>query len=328
MTIIFMGTPIFAVPSLNALIEAGHDVVAVVTQPDRAGGRGMGVRCSPVKEAAFAHDIEVLQPQKIRDKWFIEKLKALRPEVIVVVAYGKILPEQILSIPPLGCINVHASLLPKYRGAAPINHAIISGDGKTGVSTMQMDTGMDTGPVFFTEEVNIEYDDTAEDLAKKLSIAGAALLVKTLEFVAEGKAAPKAQDGALATYAPSLKKEDGRIDWHKGAEEVRNLVRGVYPWPGAHTLWKGRPLKIHAGRVYGVLPGTVSPQVMPEGAESIPSGTVVFIASDSIGVKCGEGVFEITELQPENKKRLTAGDFQKGYRMAKGERLGELDACE
>jgi methionyl-tRNA formyltransferase len=324
MKVIFMGTPVFAVPSLRALIEAGHDVVAVVTQPDRFGGRGMGLRRSPVKEAALAHNIEVLQPERIRQEGFMERLRALAPDVIAVVAYGKILPEALLSIPPKGCINVHASILPKYRGAAPINHAIINGDPLTGVSTMRMDAGMDTGPVFLTEKVNIEYDDTAEDLAKKLSVAGAALLVKTMKLAAEGKVLPVEQDEAEASYAPSLSKEDGKIDWGRGAEEVRNLIRGLYPWPGAYTFWKGRSLKIHSGRVYGVLPGTVAEEgLLPEGAGELPAGTVVFTAPDSIGVKCGEGVFEITELQPENKRRLKAGDFLKGYRMTRGDKLGE-----
>ncbi|MBI5345290.1 MAG: methionyl-tRNA formyltransferase, partial [Deltaproteobacteria bacterium] len=215
--IVFMGTPLFAVPSLEALVRAGYNVRAVVTQPDKPAGRGRLTQPSPIKTAALAHNIKVLEPVKIRDEGFIGELKAIGPEFIVAVAYGKILPASVLDIPGKGCVNVHASLLPEYRGAAPVNWAIINGEKETGVSTMLMDRGMDTGPVLLEERVDIGADDTAEDLSKKLSAAGARLIVKTLSGLREGSITPRPQDGVKATYAPILKKEDGRIDWGKSA---------------------------------------------------------------------------------------------------------------
>lgn len=305
--IIFMGTPVFAVPALSALLKAGHRVLAVVTQPDKPRGRGMSTRPSAVKELALKENIEVYEPGKARDPEFIGKLASLAPDLIVVIAYGKILPASILSIPKKGCVNVHASLLPKYRGAAPINWAIINGETVTGVSTMLMDEGMDTGAVLKTEEVGIGPEDTAEDLAKKLSNAGAGLLIKTIEGLSEGRLKPAAQDDSQASYAPILKKEDGRIDWKKDSRSVKNLVRGVYPWPGAYTTLNGRLIKIHRGGA------------LASGGDS--PGTVVDTAKDSIKVACGSGVFEITELQPENKRRMGAGEFVQGYRLKKGDRF-------
>lgn len=305
--IIFMGTPVFAVPALSALLKAGHRVLAVVTQPDKPRGRGMSTRPSAVKELALKENITVYEPGKARDPEFIGKLASLAPDLIVVIAYGKILPASILSIPKKGCVNVHASLLPKYRGAAPINWAIINGETVTGVSTMLMDEGMDTGAVLKTEEVGIGPEDTAEDLAKKLSNAGAGLLIKTIEELSEGRLKPAAQDDSQASYAPILKKEDGRIDWKKDSRIVKNLVRGVYPWPGAYTALNGRLIKIHRGGA------------LASGGDS--PGTVVDTAKDSIKVACGSGVFEITELQPENKRRMGAGEFVQGYRLKKGDRF-------
>lgn len=302
-----MGTPAFAVPSLKALIEAGHNVLAVVTQPDKPQGRGMASLPSPVKKTALEHNIQVFEPLKLRDESFIGTLKGLNPDFIAVVAYGKILPQAILDIPPKGCVNLHASLLPGYRGAAPINRAIINGEKETGVSTMLMDRGMDTGPVLLEERVAIGPEETADDLAKRLSATGAQLLAKTIALLAEGGIKPIPQDEKGATYAAILKKEDGRINWAKSAEEVKNLIRGVYPWPGAFTLWKGKILKVHNG---AVLPGS----------PGAPYGTIVSV-KDGIGVACGSGVFKITELQPENKKRMSSEDFIKGYRIAEGDRF-------
>lgn len=306
--IVFMGTPLFAVPSLEALIEAGHLVAAVVTQPDKPQGRGMGSLPSPVKKAALAHGIRVFEPVKLRDDSFIRELKGLGADFFVVVAYGKILPQTVLDIPPKGCVNLHASLLPKYRGAAPINRAIVNGEGETGVSTMLMDAGMDTGPVLLEKRVRIGEDDTAEDLSKSLSTVGATLLVETIGLLSEDKIRPRAQDGSNATYAPMLKKEDGEIDWTKTARDIKNLIRGLYPWPGAYTRWKGKTIKVHSGRVV-------------EGEARGTAGAIVGVSKEGILVACGSGLFEITELQPENKRRMSAGDFVQGYRITEGERF-------
>lgn len=305
--IVFMGTPAFAVPSLEALIRAGHDIAAVVTQPDKPRGRGLAHQPCPVKELAASRSIPVLQPAKIRHDDFTGAIRALCPDFIAVVAYGKILPPAILSIPPKGCINLHASLLPKYRGAAPINWAIINGEKETGACTMLMDEGMDTGPVFFCEKTPIEHGETAGELSGRLSFLGAGLLARTIGLLLEGNFAPTAQEHDLATCAPILKKEDGRIDWTKSAGRIADLVRGLHPWPGAFTSWKGL-IKVHGGRA------------VEEGPQGAEPGTIVE-ARDAIRVACGQGVFEITELQPENKKRMPAADFVKGYRIQEGDRL-------
>ena len=308
--VVFMGTPSFAIPSLEALIKAGHEVVAVVTQPDKPRGRGMEKGASPVKAAALKHKIPVLEPVRLKDAEFIERLKALRSDLIVVVAYGKILPEEVLKIPPAGCINVHASLLPKYRGAGPINRAIIDGEKETGVSIMLLDKGMDTGPVFAKERILIEDTDTAGSLSEKLSTLGVGLLVRTIGPIAEGDIQPERQDERLASYAPLLKKEDGHIDWKKTSREIKDLVRGLSPWPGTYTHWHATLLKIHSGRVGGE--GI-------EGGGGGGPGTVIKAEDDAIAVRCGEGVFEIIEVQPENKKRMTAAEFMRGYRVKAGD---------
>lgn len=305
--IVFMGTPAFAAPSLESLIKAGHEVIAAVTQPDKPAGRGQISQSCPVKELAIKNSIPVLQPAKIREEGFIDDLRALKPDFIAVVAYGKILPAAILSIPPQGCINLHASLLPAYRGAAPINWAIINGEKETGACSMLMDEGMDTGPVYFCERTPIEPDETAEDLAKRLSLLGAGLLARTIGLILESHIKPVAQEHEKATYAPILKKEHGRINWATDAKKIADHVRGFYPWPGAFTTWKGL-LKVHSG---------VAIEEDTQGAEP---GTVIE-AKDTIKVACGQGIYEIIELQPENKKRMNAADFVKGYRIQKGDRL-------
>lgn len=306
--IVFMGTPEFAVPSLAALVKAGHEVVAAVTQPDKPAGRGRVSQSCPVKVLAAEYGIPVLQPAKIREEGFVESLRAMKPEIIAVVAYGKILPPSILSIPPKGCINLHASILPKYRGAAPINRAIIDGEKETGACTMLLDEGMDTGPVYFCESTPIGPDETAEDLSKRLSVLGAGLLARTIGLILEGGIKPCPQDDEKASAAPMLKKEDGRINWTDAADKIACHVRGYYPWPGAFTVWKGT-LKVHRGRA-----------VDTDGSGAAP-GTVIE-AKETIRVACGTGVYEITELQPENKKKMSASDFIKGYRITKGDSLG------
>ncbi|MBI5874968.1 MAG: methionyl-tRNA formyltransferase [Deltaproteobacteria bacterium] len=305
-----MGTPEFAVPCLKALIESGEDVVAVVTQPDKPKGRGKHLTPPPVKELALRCDIPVLQPEKIKDELFINALKDLCPDAIAVVAYGKILPKAVLDIPPKGCINVHASLLPKYRGAAPINRAIINGEKETGITTMLMDEGMDTGDMLLTERVEIKDDDTAAGLRDRLKYIGAELLIKTIKGIESGTVKPIKQDDSQATYAPMLKKEDGRIDWTLKAEEIRNLIRGLNPWPGAHTRWEGKQIKIFKSSEFGVR----SSELRNE-----EPGTVINVSADGICVATGKGSLLITELQPENKNRMSATEFIRGYKIAKNQ---------
>lgn len=300
--IVFMGTPEFAVPSLEALLDAGCVVVATVTRPDRPSGRGRRIAHSPIKDFSIGRGLRVLQPENIRSEGFLRDMEGLNPDLIVVVAFGKILPLELIKIPRLGCVNVHGSLLPHYRGAAPINWAIINGDNETGVTTMLMDEGMDTGPVLLTERVAIGDDDSSEDLSRVLSLAGATLLVRTVALLAGPGMELATQDEREATYAPLLTKQDGRIDWSTSAEEVRNRVRGTQPWPGAYSYSDGRLIKIQSGRAEGS-GGTARP------------GAVVGTSQESIRVQCGSGVFEITRLQPENKRVMSATEFLKGHRI-------------
>ncbi|MFQ5585313.1 MAG: methionyl-tRNA formyltransferase [Thermodesulfobacteriota bacterium] len=307
--IVFMGTPDFAVPSLKALIDERYTIPAVVTRPDRPKGRGRALSMPPVKEVALKHGIQVLQPERIKDRDFLESLKSLAPEVIVVVAYGRILPPELIAIPPKGCINLHSSLLPKYRGAAPINWAILRGEEETGVTTMIMDEGMDTGPILLQEAVPIGEDDTAVTLHDRLSELGAGLLARTVSRVIDETIQPVIQDDSKATYAPMLKKEDGCIEWNKSAGEINNLVRGLLPWPGAYTRWSGRLLKIMEGTVKAADTGGVKP------------GTILAVSEKGIEVAAKSGIFVITELQLAGKQRMTAAEFIKGYRIGTGQIL-------
>ena len=307
MKIVFMGTPDFAVPSLDALIRAGYEVAAVVTQPDRPSGRGKVLTPPPVKIAAEAAGISVLQPSKIRTEEFFAELSSYSPDLICVTAYGRILPKSILDLPKFGCVNVHASLLPKYRGAAPINWAIVRGESVTGVTTMLMDEGMDTGGMLLRREVAIEEDDTGEMLSQKLSAVGGDLLIETLPLHIEGKLRPEKQDESQATFAPIIKKEDGLIDWSQPAIDIRNLVRGMLPWPGAYTSLDGKMLKIFRASV-------------SEG-EGRP-GSVVRSSGGALRVATGEGTLDILELQIEGGKRLDAAAFLAGRKIAPGTILG------
>ncbi len=308
MRIVFMGTPEFAVTSLKALIDAGENVVAVVTQPDRPKGRGRRLASPPVKVLAESHSIPVLQPEKIKTPQFYEELSKFSPDLICVAAYGKILPKNILELPPLGCINVHASLLPKLRGAAPINWAIIRGERITGVTTMFMDEGMDTGDILLKEEVAIDDEDTAETLTEKLAPLGGKLLIKTLKALRKGTLKPIPQDDSKATYAPMLKKEMGRVDWSKGAREIRNLIRGLIPWPGAFTTLGGKVLKLYRA------------EVAEGGGEP---GTVIEAGEAGLMVATGERALKVLELQLEGGKRLSATAFLRGHRIEPGTVLGE-----
>ena len=318
--IVFMGTPEFAVPSLRALVAAGCDVAAVVTQPDRPSGRGRRVKPSPVREAAEELRIEVITPGRIRDVEVIERLRGYGADLFIVVAYGKILSKAVLDIPGRGCVNLHASLLPKYRGAAPINWALINGEEVAGVTTMRMDEGMDTGDILLTGEIETRGLD-AGTLTEALSLLGAKLLVETVSGVVAGTIEPIKQDDNEATYAPILKKEDGLIEWSRSAGVVANLVRGVNPWPGAYTYLNGKRFKVHSGTdASASLPMTVAGDAA---AGTIIDTDAVDGACDGIYVKCGDGVYRIETLQPEGRKPMLAGDFLRGHEM-KGERFGEL----
>jgi methionyl-tRNA formyltransferase len=255
----FMGTPEFACPTLRTLIERGEQLLAVVTQPDRPKGRGQKLMPPPVKELALAHDIPVLQPPKVRDPAFVETVRAMEPDVIVVVAFGQILPKALLDIPPQGCINVHASLLPRYRGAAPLNWCIINGETETGVTTMLMDPGLDTGPMLLTDSTPIDDHEDIVSLHDRMSLMGAQLLAETLDGLKQGAIPPRQQDDSLTCYAPMLKKEDGLITWYRDARTIHNQVRGMAVWPGAYTFVNGQLLKVFRTRVGGGagLPGAV-----------------------------------------------------------------------
>jgi methionyl-tRNA formyltransferase len=302
MRIIFFGTPTFAIPSLMGLLQSEHEIVTVVTQPDKRKGRHRALTPPPVKELALSKGIQILQPEKMKDPLFLEELSWITPDLIVVVAYGKILPPQILKLSPYGCINVHASLLPKYRGAAPIQWSLISGEKKTGVTTMLMDEGLDTGDILMQEETDINGEDTAETMGEKLSNLGASLLLETIKQIHAGTIQPVPQTGT-PTFAPTLKKEDGRIDWTKGAGEICNFVRGMYPWPGAYCTLHSERIKIM--RVKAL-----------EGA-----GTVgrVERTGDELVVGTGKGFISIIDLQPEGKKIMKAGDFIQGRKLKTGD---------
>lgn len=297
---VFMGTPDFAVPCLDRLLSEGHQVLAVVTQPDRPKGRGRKLTPSPVKEAALAHGLPVLQPEKVKDPEFIARLAALKPDIIVVVAFGQFLPAALLDLPPLGCINVHASLLPRYRGAAPIHRAIIDGETATGVTTMYMDAGMDTGDMILKAEIPISPAETTGELHDRLKVLGARVLAETLAAIAAGEAPRTPQDNGAATYAPLLTRDIERIDWQQPAKAIHNLVRGLDPWPGAYCRHGGKLLKVWRCEVVPVAGGGKPGQIIAAG----PAGIVV---------AAGEGAVRLTEVQPENRRRMDAGEYMRGY---------------
>jgi methionyl-tRNA formyltransferase len=310
--IIFFGSPAFAVPCLEAAAQVG-DVVAVVTQPDRPAGRGMALRSPPVKERAQALGLEVLQPRKVRTQDFAASLRDMEADVGVVVAYGRILPPEVLEAPRLGCVNVHASLLPRWRGAAPIHWAIVHGDDETGVCLMRMDEGMDTGPVLSCERTPIAEDETAGELSERLSRLGAGLLRRDLPRVLTGELSPKPQPAQGATMAPLLEKHHGRIDWMRPARAVHDHVRGMSPWPGAFAALAGTRVKVHRTRV-----------ARRTGRAGEP-GEVVAAAGDVLEVACGEGSVAIDELQLSGKKRQSTRQFLAGRSVAVGIRFDSED---
>jgi len=302
MRIVFFGTPVFAIPSLNALFQSAEEVVAVVTQADKPKGRHHIPSPPPVKEFTMNREIKIFQPTSIKDSGFLNELTNMRPDIIVVVAYGKILPAQILRLPLHGCINVHASLLPKYRGAAPIQWAIINGEKKTGITTMLMDEGLDTGDILLQDETEIADDDNAETLSKRLAEKGASLLLKTVNGIKDGSVKPTPQVGT-PTYAPPLKKEDGRIDWSKAAADIFNFVRGMFPWPCAYCYLSKERIKIirvKALEGFGV----------PQRIEKAKKGELV--------IGTGKGLISIIELQPEGKRLMSAKDFLLGRKLEEG----------
>jgi len=308
MRIVFMGTPDFAVPSLEALLKSDDEVVGVVTQPDRPKGRGQALTPSPVKLIAQREDIPILQPMKMKDPDFLAALAAWKPDLIAVTAFGRILPPVILSLPPKGCINVHGSLLPKYRGAGPIQWAIINGETESGITTMLMDEGMDTGAMLMKERIAIAPDDTAGSLSFKLAEVGGRLLVETLNRLKAGQLVPQAQDHTHATLAPLLKKEDGVIDWGWPASAIANRIRGLTPWPGAYTF---------LGEDRWVL---YQPVALPEESRE-PPGRIIAVTTNAIHVATGEGILAVKELQPANSRRMTVAQYLAGHSLHAGLQL-------
>lgn len=311
MKIVYMGTPDFAVPTLEKIVEAGHEVAAVVTQPDKAKGRGKKIIFSEVKEKALEFGLPVLQPVKARDPEFVEQIRALAPDCIVVVAFGQILPKSLLEIPKYGCVNVHGSLLPKYRGAAPIQWAVIDGEPVSGVTTMLMGEGLDTGDMLLKAETPIAADETGGSLFDRLSIMGADLLIETLKGLEAGTITPEPQDHEKAgKYAKMLTKEMGRIDFTQDAAVIECLIRGLNPWPSAYTKWNNKTLKIWRAAC-----------VACADTDSVP-GQIIEVLKDGFVVKTGDAALKILEVQFEGKKRMDAGAFLRGCKMQPGDILG------
>jgi methionyl-tRNA formyltransferase len=302
--LIFLGTPAFAVPTLEAIARAGHDVVAAVTQPDRPRGRGQHAAFPPVKETALRLGIPVYQPERVRRPEAVEHLRGLGAEAMVVVGYGQIIPQSVIDLAPLGIINVHASLLPNYRGAGPIQWAIINGETRTGVTTMRIDAGLDTGDMLLKAETAIGAEENAVELGQRLAVLGADLLVETLAHLHE--IVPEKQDPSQASLAPLLKKEDGVIDWNLPVASIHNRIRGLQPWPGAQTTFRGTPLHIWKARVTE--------------AAAAPPGTIV--STRPLTIACGGGALELQEVQLEGRKRIAAADFANGQRIADNEHVG------
>ena len=306
MRLVYLGTPRFAVPTLERIVEAGHQVLAVVTQPDRPRGRGQQLAPPPVKEVALRFGLPVYQPERVRRPAAVEHLQALNPEAMVIVGYGQIIPQNVIDLAPLGIINVHASLLPKYRGAGPIQWAIVNGETRTGVTTMRIDAGLDTGDMLLKRETDIGPDENAIELGERLALMGAGLLVETLSGLTAGTIVPEKQDSSQATYAPLLKKEDGVIDWSRPAQAIHNQVRGLQPWPGAYTTFRGAPLQVWKSRL---------------ASAGGPAGCIVKVKP--LTVAAGKGALELLEVQPQGRKRMSGADFANGQRLSENESLGE-----
>lgn len=309
MKIVFMGTPDFAVEALEAIIKAGHDVACVVTQPDKPKGRGKEMQFTPVKQCAKEHQIPILQPVKVREAEQVEALRAFGADIFVVAAFGQILPKEILTMPKYGCVNIHASLLPKYRGAAPIQWAVINGEKESGVTIQQMGEGVDTGDILLKRAIPLDPKETGESLYDKLSKLGAELIVEVLPKIEAGEVTPQKQDEAQSTHVGKITKALGQIDWNKSAAELERLVRGLNSWPSAYTSLHGKNLKIWEA------------EVLKEQDSGEP-GIVAEVTKTSVIVNTGDGRLAITSVQLEGKKRMEVKDFLLGYKIEKGEKLG------
>ena len=306
MRIVFMGTPDFSVPTLEALISSRHEVVGVVTQPDKPKGRGNAIQMSPVKECALQHEIPVYQPVRAREESFVEQMRVLKPDVMVVIAFGQILSQELLDLPKFGCVNIHASLLPKYRGVAPIQWAVIDGEKESGVTIMQMDEGLDTGDMLAKAIVPLDGKETGGSLFDKLSEAGGRLCVETLAKLEKGEITPEKQGESPTAYASMLDKKMGNIDWNKSAVVIERLVRGLNPWPSAYTHLDGKTLKIWAC------------DVLPQSASKGESGEILEVTKDAIHVQTGDGILVLREIQLAGKARMDAGAFLRGYKVVPG----------
>lgn len=312
MRILFMGTPDFAVETLETLIHSEHEVIGVVTQPDKPKGRGGKVQFSPVKEAAIEAGIPVFQPNRVRDGAFIEQLRSILPDVIVVVAFGQLLTKEILELPRYGCLNVHASLLPKLRGAAPIQWSVIDGDKESGVTIQQMDEGLDTGDILLVEKYTLDPKETGGSLFDKLAKLGGPMILKVLQMAEEGSLQPQKQDDAQHTYAKRLSKATGQMDFTKPAKELERLIRGLNPWPSAFCFLNGKMLKIWEA---DVIEDTVSSD------QDTEAGMIVDVAKDSFDVKTNDGLLRVYEVQLEGKKRMRCDAFLRGFSLEKGQQL-------
>ena len=322
MRVVFMGTPEFAVPTLQHLVHSECSVVGVVCQPDRPSGRGKKIQFGPVKTFALAQNLPIVQPDKMKAPTFLETLQSWNPDVIVVAAFGRILPQGILDLPPKGCLNVHGSLLPKYRGAAPIQWAVINGESETGVTIMVMDAGLDTGAILEQAAMPISEEDTAGDVAARMAELGGGLLVSTLKKWMAGTIEAKVQNESEATLAPILKKEDGLLDWNQSATTLANRIRGLSPWPGSYTFVEGERWGIWKAQVQehdrnSSLPSKDSP--------SAP-GTIIGVTKQGIQVQTGHGVLRLQDIQPANKKRMAVADYLAGHRLEIGTCLSQAHA--
>lgn len=306
MKVVFMGTPDFAVETLKAIYEAGHEVILAVSQPDKPKGRSGKLQPTPVKEYAIEHNIPVFQPVKIKDPQAVEYMRGFEADVFVVAAFGQILPQSILDIPRLGCVNVHGSLLPKYRGAAPIQWAVINGEKVSGNTTMLMGPGLDDGDMLLKSEIELSDDETGGSLFDKLAIDGGRLAVQTIEALDCGEITPIPQDSSLATHVGMIKKDMGNVDWNRPAIEIERFIRGLNPWPSAFTFIDNKQLKLWKAIVTD---------------ESGEAGTIISVDKNSFTVACGQGALQILELQLEGKKRMSTGDFLRGYKLELGMRL-------
>lgn len=318
MRIIFMGTPDFSVGTLESIIEAGHEVVLVVTQPDKPKGRGKEMQVTPVKACALAHNIPVFQPIKVREAQCVAKLQEYNADIMVVIAFGQILPKEVLELTPYGCVNVHASLLPKYRGAAPLQWSIIDGEEVTGITTMQMDVGLDTGDMLLKVEVPVDKKETYGSLHDKMAAAGAKLCVETLEGLEQKTIVPEKQGEMTTEYAKMIHKSMGNIDWTQDAVVIERLIRGLNPWPSAYTSWNQKNMKIWDAQVLGQEQIEMN---VTEPMRTAEVGTIIAVDKESFVVKTGNGALKILEVQIPGKKRMDAGAFLRGYQVKIGEVL-------